>query len=412
MSCSHRAQQLMQAKKSLSVIDSRSAPAGRPTWLWLVGLLLLSALLGCSGSRTTPDPIRIGMILPLSGDLAALGEAAMKAANLKIEQINKSGGLEVDGRRYQIELLVEDDAGLPEEAIEATRHLIFTQNVVAIIGPMLSRTAIPAALISEEAKIPMLLPNATNPEATIGKQFVYRVAFIDSFQGSLMATFARENLDARTTAVLYDTANKYNHDMAHIYREAFMANGGEVVAFESYVTGTTDFSRQIEVIKTAEPDVIFLPNYAYELLLQVAQLQAAGIEIALIGGDGWSGILPENLPLIEGSFFSGHYARDLPGEQAAAFQAQFQQTYNEAPNESAALTFDGVGLLLQVIQDSGPTPEAIQAGLQELERFAGVTGTMIYGSTGDPNRSAVILRVVNGSVRHYQTIDPNEFVEE
>jgi branched-chain amino acid transport system substrate-binding protein len=402
----------MQSKKTVPVLNNKSTSARRLTWLWLISLVLLAGLLGCSNSRTAPDPIRIGMILPLSGDLAALGEAAVKAANLKIERINESGGLEVNGRRYQIELLVADDAGLPEEAIEATRHLIFTQNVVAIIGPMISRTAIPATLISEEAQIPMLLPNATNPEATVGKQFVYRVAFIDSFQGSLMAAFARENLKAQTTAVLYDTANKYNHDMAHIYREAFTASGGEVVAFESYVTGTTDFSRQIEAIKTAEPDVIFLPNYAYELLLQVEQIRTAGIEATLIGGDGWSGILPENLPLIEGSFFSGHYASDLPDEQAAAFQLQYEQAYNEVPGEAAALTFDGVGLLLQVIQNTGVTPEAIQAGMQELERFAGVTGTMLYGSTGDPNRSAVLLRVVNGNVRHYQTIDPDEFVEE
>jgi branched-chain amino acid transport system substrate-binding protein len=136
-------------------------------------------------------------------------------------------------------------------------------------------------------------------------------------------------------------------------------------------------------IATAAPDLLFYPIFAHEVLLQAEQAQAAGIQTTLIGGDGWSGILSENLSLLEGSFYSSHYARDLTGEPAAAFQALYEQTYGELPNESAALTYDTFGLLLQAIQTAGVTPEAIHMGLQQTTHYEGVTGTIIfYGNSG------------------------------
>jgi branched-chain amino acid transport system substrate-binding protein len=383
----------------------------------LYRLIIFSLLflypLGCSEQRAEPDPIRIGLIIPLSGELNVLGDVTQKAAILKINQINEEGGLEVNGIHYQLELLIEDDAGLPEEAVEATRSLVYNQNVVAIVGPMISRTAIPATIITEEARIPMLLPNATNPEATLNKSYVYRIAFVDSFQGNVMAQFVRENLQAQTTAVLFDAANKYNSDMAHIYRDAFIALGGEVVAFEPYVTGATDFSEQLGHIRAAAPDTLFLPNYSNEVLLQAEQARAAGIQSTLVGADGWSGILAENFPLLEDAFFSGHYARDLDSEIASAFQSLYEEAYGEVPIESAALTYDTLGLLLQAIQRAGVTPEAIHTGLQQTTRYEGVTGTIIYdGNTGDPQRSAVILHIVNGKKHHYLTINPDDLLEE
>jgi branched-chain amino acid transport system substrate-binding protein len=373
----------------------------------LILSLLLLGVVNCQ-EQTTPEPIRIGLVAPFTGDLNTLGEAALNAALLWVEAINNSGGLEVNGITYQIELLIEDSEGIPEKAIEATRSLIFRQDVVAVVGPMISRTAIPASVISEEAQIPMLLPNATNPEATNGKFFVYRIAFVDSFQGSLMAIFSHEQLQAQKAAVLFDTANKYNHDVAHFYKDAFIDLGGEIVAFEPYFTGTQDFSQQLAAISAATPDILFLPNYSYELMLQIDQIRAANIQATLVGSDGWSGILPENLPRFEGAYFSSHYATDLPNEKAVVFRELFEQTYQKPANESAALTYDAFGLLLQAIQTSGVTPEAIQEGLQQTEQYEGVTGTMLYDQTGDPLRSAVILRIVNGTARHFDTIDPHE----
>lgn len=373
----------------------------------LILSLLLLGVVNCQ-EQTTPEPIRIGLVAPFTGNLDTLGESALNAALLWVEAINNSGGLAVNGTTYQVELLIEDSEGIPEKAIEATRSLIFRQDVVAVVGPMLSRTAIPASVISEEAQIPMLLPNATNPEATVGKSFVYRIAFVDSFQGSLMAIFSHEQLQAQKAAVLFDTANTYNHDVAHFYQDAFINLGGEIVAFEPYVTGTQDFSQQLAAISAAAPDILFLPNYSYELMLQIDQIRAANIQATLVGSDGWSGILPENLPRFEGAYFSSHYAIDLPNEKAVVFRELFEQTYQKPANESAALTYDAFGLLFQAIQTSGVTPEAIQEGLQQTEQYEGVTGTMLYDQTGDPLRSAVILRIINGTVRHFDTIDPHE----
>jgi branched-chain amino acid transport system substrate-binding protein len=375
-------------------------------WQLIIILSLALYLAGCAGPATAPETIRIGLLLPLTGEYTLLGQNAQQTAELTVNQINAGGGLDVDGNRYQLELIIADDAGLPESAIEAARTLIYQQQVVAVIGPLLSRSAIPATIVAEEAQVPMLLPGATNPEATLGKSFVYRVAFVDSFQGRVMAVFSYDHLQASTAAVLFDVANKYNHDIAHIYRDAFVDLGGEVVAFESYITGTTDFSKQLTVIKEADPDILFLPNFSHEVLAQVEQAQSLDIEATIVGSDSWAGLLPENLALVDGSFFSSHYALDSNNPQAVAFQQLFKQSYDRVPEEAAALTYDAFGLLMQAIQAEGVTPEAIQLGLQQIERYEGVTGTMIYGATGDPERSVVILRIQDGQARYYQTIDP------
>jgi branched-chain amino acid transport system substrate-binding protein len=373
----------------------------------IIILSLILCLVGCTGSPAAPTAIRIGLLLPLTGEYVALGQHAQLAAELIVNEINDAGGLEVNGVAYQIDLILEDDAALPESAIEAARTLIYQQQVVAVIGPLLSRSAIPATIVAEDAQIPMLLPGATNPEATLDKTFVYRVAFVDSFQGEVMAVFSYDHLQAKTAAILFDVANKYNHDIAHIYRNAFTNLGGEVVAFEEYITGDSDFSEQLNIIKEANPDIVFLPNFSHEVLPQIEQAQALGIEATFIGSDSWAGILSENLHLVDGSFFSAHYARDLTSPQAVAFQKLFEQTYGSLPEETAALTYDAFGILAEAIQAQGVTPEAIHLGLQHMGRYEGVTGTMIYGDTGDPERSAVILHIRDGQARYYQTIDPN-----
>ena len=373
-------------------------------------LLFAQSLQGCAPQE---KEIRIGVIAPITGEIPFVGEATVNAVELAAQQINEEGGLVLDGVTHKITLIIEDNQDKEQQAVAVAQKLINQEDVVAIIGPQASRNAIPVANVAERAQVPMISPWSTNPLTTEGKDYVFRVAFIDSFQGQVMARFTFEELQSscetcgNKVAVLYDVASDYNKGIAEIYKEIIENAGGEVVAFEAYTTGEKDFSAQLQSIKDSGAGVIFLPNYYNEVPLQVRQAREMGIEAEFIGSDSWSGITEANLPDLDGSFFSTHYASDTANESARAFIEAYEESYGSVPDDIAALTYDAFGLLMQAIQtQQEATPEAIRTGLASTQSYTGVTGTMEYRGTGDPIKSAVILKVEQGKIVFYKEAKP------
>ncbi len=374
-------------------------------WSLITGFLIALTIYGLR--NRTAGEIRIGVIAPLTGRPSDMEASTVKAAELAANQVNEAGGLEVGGQRYQLVLLVEDSANLPDTAVAAARKLINQDHVAVIIGPQISRNAIPVAVVAENAHIPMISPYSTNPATTAGKQYVFRIAYVDSFQGEVMARFALEQLNVQTAAVLYDVANEYNRDIAEFFRQSFTAGGGQIVAFESYTTGETDFSRQLAVIHDGQPQVLFLPNFNNDIVPQIHQAQAAGITATLLGSDSWDWEQSADLAAVDGAFFSTHYAHDAANATGQRFVELFRQQYNEVPDDEAALTYDAFNLLFQAIQNEGQVdPESIRMGLRQIEQFQGVTGLMRYTGTGDPEKSAIILQIKDGKAQYYETIEP------
>jgi branched-chain amino acid transport system substrate-binding protein len=372
-------------------------------------LLLASGLAGCIpiNPDSSANEIRIGVIAPITGSMPNVGKSTVEAAEMAAKEVNADGGLEVAGRKFTVTLIIEDDQDSAETAVAAAQKLINQQNIVALIGPQASRNAIPASNIAENSRIPMISPWSTNPETTSGKQFVFRAAFIDPFQGQVMARFTFEELDATKAAVLYDIASPYNRGIAEIYKQIFEAAGGQVVAFESYTTGEQDFKKQIQNIKDSGAEVLYLPNYENEVPQQAELARKMGLDIPIIGADAWGTIPPENRTWLEGAFFSTHYAADIADEPARTFIENYTRIYNHVPDDVAALTYDSFRLLFQVIKVQGKfDPQAIQAGLAGIESFTGVTGTMQFRGTGDPLKSAVILQVHNGNFEYYKLATP------
>ncbi len=373
----------------------------------LIALFLLLVTVGCGAKQAQPVEIRIGVIAPISGSIPTVGESTVNAAQMVADQINSQGGLEVGGKKYPITLIIQDGKDNQEASVAAAMELINRQNVVAIIGPQASRNAIPVSRVAENAHIPMISPWSTNPETTKGKLYVFRAAFIDPFQGQVMARFAFEEFGATKAAVLYDIASAYNKGIAEIFKQAFEDAGGEVVAFESYTTGETDFAAQLQRIHESGAQVLFLPNYENEVPLQAQQARQIGLDIPLIGSDAWGTIAPEDRAILEGSFFSTHYAADIAEEPALSFIEQYRQRYGQTPDDVAALTYDAFGLLFQAIQNAASIdPEDIRAGLAAIESYNGVTGQMQFRGSGDPVKSAVILQVRNGEFVFYKFATP------
>jgi branched-chain amino acid transport system substrate-binding protein len=370
----------------------------------LVGLLLLAS---CSPKEEIVPQIKVGVIASLTGSIPVVGQSTKNAAELAVKEMDEAGGLDVGGQKVEIALFIEDDEDKEESAVGAAQKLINQSNVVAIIGPQASRNAIPASTIAENARIPMISPWSTNPETTAGKKYVFRVAFIDPFQGRVMARFAIEELGARKAAVLYDVASAYNKGIAEIFKQVFEEAGGQVVAFETYTTGEGDFTTPLTAIRDSGADVLFLPNYYNEVPLQVRQAHTLGVEATIIGSDSWGQLAAEDMTEMEGFFFSTHYAPDIASDVAQEFINKYKATYGEVPDDVAALTYDAFGMLFQAIESQGKAdPESIRNGLATISQYEGVTGMMEYKGTGDPVKSAVILQIKNGKFTFYKLASP------
>nr|BAL54010.1 branched-chain amino acid transport system substrate-binding protein [uncultured Chloroflexota bacterium] len=381
--------------------------------VFAVALLILSFALGACGPAA-PQTIKIGVNAELTGNIPVVGESCKNAAMLAVKEVNDAGGLEVGGKKYQVELVIEDNEDKAESAAAAAQKLA-TAGVLAMIGPNASRNAIPAAEVAESSGMPMISPWSTNPKTTMDaktgqpKKFVFRAAFIDDFQGVVAARFAIEQLKTQRPAVLYDVASEYNKGIAEVYKKTLEANGIQVVAFETYTTGDKDFSAQLTKIKDAGADTLFLPNYYSEVPLQVQQAHKIGFTGMILGSDSWG-----NQELIslcggecEGYFFTTHYAPDIATPKAQAFIKAYEAAYGKTPDDVAALTYDSFGLLFQAIKAAGKLDrQAIRDALAAITLYEGVTGNMQFKGSGDPIKSAVILQIKDGKFVYFSTANP------
>jgi len=365
----------------------------------IVTLLLAS----CGDPANKLDTIKVGLIIELTGDMPAVGASSRNAAELAVGEINSAGGIAINGKPYQVELIVEDNASKADQSVAAANKLISQDNVVAIVGPNASLGAIPAAEIAEYNKTLLITPWSTNPRTTLNttsgkpKSYVFRACYTDSFEGQVLARFVIEKLGAKKAAVLYDVASEAPKSQADVFRQTFAELGGQTVAFETYTTGDRDFSAQLTKIKSAGPDIIFLPAYYNDVGLIAQQARRAGINQPLVGSDAWSS--PELINLsggaVEGDFFANHYATDIATPMAKKFIASYDKKYGNTPDDIAALTYDAMGLLFEALKKT-PTLDrkAVRDAMSTIPDYNGVTGNIKFTpGSGDPVKSAVIMQV-------------------
>ncbi len=369
-----------------------------------LGLLLLP---GCSERASTAAELHIGLIAPVTGALSGTGNSTLEGAELAVAQVNASGGLQIDGNPVKLVLVVEDNQDSEAAAASAVLKLVNQDNVSAIVGPQASRNAIPAGQAAERAQIPLISPASTHPDTTRNRTWVFRVAFTDIFQGQVMARFTRETLQLNKVGVLFDISSDYNRDLAQVFKSSFEALGGEVVAYEAYTRDAPDVRSQLTRIQGSGAQGLFLPNYYNEVPEQVAQARALGLNLALIGSDSWAQIAPVHRRIIEGAYFSAHFAADIGDERARNFVDQYRLAYSHEPTGVAALTYDAVGLLVRAAQVAGSVePGAIRDGLATMQRYPGVTGEVTFAGSGDPIKSVMVMQVRDGRFVFHSRVDP------
>jgi branched-chain amino acid transport system substrate-binding protein len=255
----------------------------------------------------------------------------------------------------------------------------------------------------------MITPSSTNPAVTRKGDYIFRVCFIDPFQGYVMAKFARDHLKLNRVAVLQDNKSAYSVGLTDVFSRKFSEMGGALVANESYSKGDTDFRAQLTAIKKVKPDALYVPGYYTDVGIIARQARELGLMVPLLGGDGWESdkLFELGGTAIEGSYFSNHYSPDNPDPFLKEFIAKYQQTYGSVPDSVAALAYDAARLALDAMQRapdlSGP---ALREAIAATRNFKGVAGTINLDENRDAVKQAVILKVEGGKTRFVTTVKP------
>ena len=377
-----------------------------------IGMLLATALTGCGGDKKgSGDIIKIGANIEMTGGSASFGKSAQNGIKLAIEETNAKGG--VLGKK--LELVVADNKSEAAEATNAMQKLIAQDKVVAVIGPNLSSASIAATSVNTGAKVLAISPMGTNPNVTVDKDgktkdFMFRACFIDPFQGTVMATFAKDNLKAKNVAILIDNSSDYAKGLAQFFKEAFTKGGGTIAAEESYLQKDTDFKATLTKIKASNPDMIYVPGYYQEVGMIVKQAREMGLNVPMAGGDGWdSAKLPEiaGKAALNNTYFSSLYSPDDDSKLNKYFVAAYQKAYNEKPDVFAALAYDSALLVINAIKSANALDTVkIKDAMAKTAGFSGVSGNVTFNEQHNPVKSAVIIEYKDGAQVFKTKINP------
>ncbi len=381
-------------------------------------IAMLALLLLLPGTVLAANVIKIGINAPLTGDNPKVGEATKYAAEMWLEDVNKSGGLTVGGKQYKVQLIIEDNEYKAESAVKANTKMITEDEVLVIVGPQSSSQAIPAGEVANNYKTPMISPWSTNPATTKDRPYVFRGCFLDPFQGPVLANFIKNEFGFTKAAVLYDVAADYPKGLAEYFKQAWeKLNGpGSVVAFESFTTKDADFSSQLTKIMQSGAQVLFVPQYYSEVALIVQQAHELGWNKPIVGSDSWGSADLVKLcgKDCNGLFFSTHYAAAGAKGATKAFIDRYNKKYGYVPDDVAALTWDSLGIVQTAIQNCGNLTgdlqrdrQCVRDAMAGIKEYQGITGKMTFTEDGDPIKCAVIVRISDqGTFEFYKSVCP------
>ena len=351
------------------------------------------------------NTILLGEVGSLTGSEATFGISARNGIELAINEANAAGG--VKGKKLAVR--VYDSQGRPEEGAQAATRLITQDKVVVILGEAASSVSMAMAEKAQAAKVPMITPTSTSPEVTKKGDYIFRVCFIDDFQGLVMAKFARENLKLSKVAVLRDNKAAFSMGLADVFIKSFKQMGGEIVSDESYSKGDTDFRAQLTAIKQRKPEAMFVPGYYTDVGIIARQSREVGLKVPLLGGDGWDSDKLYELggSALEGSYFSNHYSADNPDPVLQQFLTKYKQAYGSVPDSVGVLAYDAARVAIEAMKRapdlSGP---ALRDAIAATKDFPGVSGRITLDANRDAVKEAVVLKVAGGKAEFVTTVKP------
>jgi branched-chain amino acid transport system substrate-binding protein len=369
-------------------------------WRACAALALVAALAAAGCRRQDaqvveappPERVRVGVFMSLTGDTAQYGISALNGYRMAFEEANATGG--AGGRR--VEMIVQDTRSDAVETEVVVERLVREVKVHALLGEVVSSRSLAAARVAQRERVPMLTPSATSPDVTAVGPYVFRGCYTDTFQGAAIAHFAAVRLGARRAAFLIDSDQRYSIELARFIREDFVRHGGEVVAEQEYREGAADFSVQVAEVGAAMPDVIFIPGYYLEAGLLARQARSLGINVPLVGGDGWDSprLYEIGGDALTGGFFSSHFSAEDPDPQVQRFVADYRRLFVATPDSFAATAYDAARLMLAAVARAPKLErDAIRDALAATSEFPGVTGAVTFNAERNAVKSIVVVRI-------------------
>jgi branched-chain amino acid transport system substrate-binding protein len=373
-------------------------------------LLLAGALTGCGSSSS--NEIKIGVLDELTGGNATMGTSAANGAKMAIKEANAKGG--VLGK--QIQAVVADNKSEPSESANAMTKLTTQDKVVAVTGVFSSSNAIAASSVAESSQVPFLAVGATNPKVTVDaesgkvKDYTFRVCFIDPFQGTVGANFVLNTLKLQKAAILVDSSSDYSKGLSAFFKDAFTKGGGSILAEEAYLQKDQDFKTILTKIKALNPEIIYVPGYYEEVGKIVKQARELGMNIPIVGGDGWDSpklVEVATVPALNNTYFTNHYSVEDTSPVSQAFVEAYKKEYGQAPDAMAVLGYDAANVLIDAIsRANSEEPAKIREALAATKDYPAITGSTTFNATHDAVKSAVIIEMKDGKQTYRATVKP------
>jgi branched-chain amino acid transport system substrate-binding protein len=358
--------------------------------------LLLLVTIGTLPAVTKPTPaenrlqepshLRIGVLISYSGRSLANG------IEMAADEVNSSGGV----ARHPIELIIKNAQGRPDKASEVVSKLIKEDRVDALIGGEESDVTLEAARLAQAAKIPLISSATIDPDVTKVGDYIFRTCFIDPVQGRAMAKFAVGRLKAKRAAILHDSKSLDHPTLAYSFESEFTKLGGVIVSRQTYSAGDIDFRSQLQAIRSAKPQVLYIPGYYTEVGLIARQARDLGVTQPLLGGDGWNSpkLWEIGRQTIDQSYFTDHYSHTEPSPLNQKFVRKYLKRYGVMPDSFAALGYDSLKILADSIaRAKTPGSVALRDAIAQTKNFPGLTGAITIDSDRNARKPVVILQV-------------------
>ncbi len=357
-------------------------------------------------AQAAAQDIAIGEFASLTGGNATFGTSSHAGTALAIDEVNARGGV-LNG--VKLKLLTEDDQSKAGEPANIVKKFISSDKVAAVLGEVASSKSLEAAPICQTAGIPMISPASTNPKVTQIGDHIFRVCFLDEFQGKCIARFAANTLKAKKAGVLIDVKQDYSTGLAGFIKDNFTQAGGQIVAEKSYSSGDKDFKAQLTSIKAANPDVIFVPGYYTEVSEIARQARQLGIKAPLMGGDGWDSdrLVANGGTALEGDYFTDHFTSEDSAPMVQDFVKKYKAKYGNAPDAMAALGYDSALILADALKRAGtPDADKLRAAIADTKDFQGVTGKITIDPNRNASKSAVMIEIKDKKFVSVAHIEP------
>jgi branched-chain amino acid transport system substrate-binding protein len=357
-----------------------------------VGLLGVVGL-ACDGCKSKGDDIPVGAYLSLSGSDSTFGTDTRDGIELAVLQTNAAGG--VKGKK--IRMVYEDDKSTPQEASNKVRQLIDRDGVIALLGEVASSRSMAGGLIANTKKVPMVTPSSTAVEVTKDREFVFRTCFTDAQQGDVAARFVHDTLKKTNVGLLYVAQDNYSSGLANSFKESFIKLGGKIAIEKGYQAKETNFTTYLQEVKSASPELVFVPVYYNDMVQIARQGKQVGMSGSMfVGGDGWDSadLLEGAGGELEGAYFTNHYAPDVPWPNSQEFLKSFKEKYGHEPSSLGAQGYDAAKLLFDAIgRATELTPVAVKDALAQTKDFAGATGTLTIDKNHNANKPIVVVQI-------------------